>query len=175
MSRTATKFRICTLVCISALFLLLPPASASDGTAFENLVRQYEEARLALINDTTDGIVAHARAMIDTLDELKTDLSATRAGVKPENVAEIRSLIPSLRSAAEALASATDLESARTAFYELTKPLVRWRSAAVVELPAVAYCPMAKRSWLQPEGEVSNPYYGQSMLTCGDLLPDKGK
>jgi hypothetical protein len=33
----------------------------------------------------------------------------------------------------------------------------------------VAYCPMAKRSWIQKEDAIRNPYYGKSMLTCGSF------
>ena len=36
--------------------------------------------------------------------------------------------------------------------------------------PQVVYCSMAKHSWLQPKGEVSNPYYAdEAMRTCGEI------
>jgi hypothetical protein len=31
------------------------------------------------------------------------------------------------------------------------------------------YCPMKKASWLSSEKEIRNPYYGNSMLTCGEV------
>ncbi|MFN2439937.1 MAG: DUF3347 domain-containing protein [Chitinophagaceae bacterium] len=31
------------------------------------------------------------------------------------------------------------------------------------------YCPMKKASWLSSEKEIRNPYYGSSMLTCGEV------
>jgi hypothetical protein len=33
----------------------------------------------------------------------------------------------------------------------------------------VAYCPMVRKSWLQKDGTISNPYYGSSMQTCGEF------
>lgn len=33
----------------------------------------------------------------------------------------------------------------------------------------VAYCPMKKASWLSNEQAIRNPYYGSSMLTCGEV------
>jgi hypothetical protein len=33
----------------------------------------------------------------------------------------------------------------------------------------VQYCPMKKSSWLSLEKGIRNPYYGSSMLTCGDV------
>ena len=32
-----------------------------------------------------------------------------------------------------------------------------------------AYCPMKKASWLTSEKAIKNPYYGNSMLTCGKI------
>ena len=43
----------------------------------------------------------------------------------------------------------------------------RGDSRGVAE-PAGAYCPMHKRSWLQPDGEIGNPYGG--MPRCGEIV-----
>lgn len=32
-----------------------------------------------------------------------------------------------------------------------------------------AYCPMKKAYWLSSEKAIKNPYYGSSMLTCGEV------
>jgi hypothetical protein len=37
----------------------------------------------------------------------------------------------------------------------------------------LAYCPMAKRSWLQRDDRLRNPYYGSAMLSCGEFKPLK--
>jgi hypothetical protein len=34
----------------------------------------------------------------------------------------------------------------------------------------VMECPMAKAKWIQRKGDVKNPYYGKSMLTCGQKV-----
>ncbi|RYF85874.1 MAG: DUF3347 domain-containing protein, partial [Chitinophagaceae bacterium] len=33
----------------------------------------------------------------------------------------------------------------------------------------VQYCPMKKATWLSSEKQIRNPYYGSSMLTCGEV------
>jgi hypothetical protein len=33
----------------------------------------------------------------------------------------------------------------------------------------VMYCSMAEAEWLQKDDVLSNPYYGASMLNCGEL------
>jgi hypothetical protein len=52
---------------------------------------------------------------------------------------------------------------------ELTKPLVRWHALLEGSRPVVAYCPMVKKAWLQPDGAIGNPY-APSMLGCGEVV-----
>lgn len=33
-----------------------------------------------------------------------------------------------------------------------------------------ASCPMANAKWIQKEGSLKNPYYGKSMLECGEKI-----
>lgn len=33
-----------------------------------------------------------------------------------------------------------------------------------------ASCPMANANWIQKEGKIANPYYGSSMLECGEKI-----
>jgi hypothetical protein len=71
--------------------------------------------------------------------------------------------------AADAIASAKSLEAARDGFYALTRPMVQWREGvSQSDRPAVAYCPMHKRSWLQPGEEIGNPY--GAMPRCGSIV-----
>jgi hypothetical protein len=64
-----------------------------------------------------------------------------------------------------------DLRSARNAFGELSKPMISYvNSLSLQQRPYQFYCPMVKQSWLQPDQETRNPYYGKSMLECGTLV-----
>ena len=67
---------------------------------------------------------------------------------------------------AEAAAAASDIATMRSEF----KPLSEFLAA--MDLPAGfarAYCPMydGGSNWVQTDGPVRNPYYGNVMLTCG--------
>lgn len=161
----------------SALLLLTSMLVASatfaadvESTAFDHITDRYEAVRLALTNDTTDGIAEQGKAIEAILERLAAAWSPAAAGVRADSADDVRGLLPELTEAAAALSAATSLDAARDAFYDLSKPLVRWRKAADGDKPVVAYCPMAKRSWLQPEGDLGNPYYGQSMLRCGEVV-----
>ncbi len=158
------------LVLTSVVITLQAPADDSTPATFDQILHRYETVRLALTQDTTDGVSEQAAEIGTLLRTLETDWSPAAAGILAEHAEEVRELLPELRRAAAGLRDAMSLETARDAFYELSKPLVRWRRAATGERPTVAYCSMARRSWLQPEGELGNPYYGQSMLRCGESV-----
>ncbi len=142
----------------------------SDSSAFTTILGHYEGIRQALLADETEGVAVHAKAIGVTAQALEKEFSAEKAGVKPDLAKEARDLLHTISQAAAELAGAIDLEAARQALYPLSKTLVRYRKLATGELPAVAYCPMAKKSWLQPSGEIGNPYLGQQMPTCGEIV-----
>ncbi len=146
-------------------------AEAAEGTAFDAILQHYEAVRISLVANTTQDVAAHGQEIGGILERLEANWSAERAGVHADQATEARLLLPKLSAAAADLARADTLEAVRDAFYELSKPLVRFRKAAMGDdKPVVAYCSMAKRSWLQPEGELGNPYYGPSMPLCGEVV-----
>lgn len=141
---------------ILGLLLLLPQAAlASTGDTFAMLIEPYEDVRQALLHDTSDGVAEKAVKIRDVAKEHAAD----------------DGLLAKISDAAGKLAEASDLDNAREAFYEISKLMVQYRSKAGGDgLPVVVYCSMAKKSWLQPEGEIGNPYYGQSMARCGEVV-----
>ncbi len=137
-------------------------AAASSSAAFDEMMTSYEDIRLVLLDDSMDGIAEPAAALRD---------KAEKASGDEANGEEVRSLLPKIAAHAARLAEASDLETAREAFHELSKMMVQYRAkVAGDELPVVMYCSMAKKSWLQLEEEVGNPYYGQSMARCGEVV-----
>ena len=145
-------------------------APADQGTALAQVFHHYEQIRLSLIEDSNKEVTADAAKIHHALKAMADDFDPDALNFKADKADQAKALFPELIAAAAAIEATTNLDSARDAFYELTKPLVRLRSVVTGDLPVVAYCPMAKRSWLQPKGELGNPYYGQSMLTCGSVV-----
>lgn len=161
---------VLTLVATAVLTAPAGATGASDdgSAAFHALLEPYEGARAALAKDRLGTAREHGSDLQRALDQL-AELTPESAGVSAEELPAVRALLPELETAAGELAMASDLEAARDAFYALTKPLVRWRQAAG-EGPKVAYCPMKKRSWLQPGDEIGNPYSGAEMSSCGEVV-----
>jgi hypothetical protein len=141
----------------------------AEASTFDEVMQHYEPVRLALLEDSMNGVNDNGAAMADALRALKADFSAGNAGADGDAVEVVREKLPDMIEAADGIATAKSLEAARDAFYELTKPLVRWRQGVPADgRPKVAYCPMYKRSWLQPGEEIGNPYGG--MPRCGEIV-----
>ena len=69
---------------------------------------------------------------------------------------------------ADELAKSTSLESAREHFKAISDECIKMFGA--VDGQYVFHCPMAKSEWLQTDSkQVSNPYMGKKMPTCGTL------
>ncbi len=167
---------------ITILVLSLLPAAWAHGdkhggghhkmmkTAFSEFMEHYEAIRLSLLSDSLDGVGDHAKAISKRARRLASAFDAEMAGVAKDKGPEIKALMPKLRAQADALAKSTDLRSARDAFAPLSESFVNYRNAATGDKPAVAFCPMAKRSWLQPKGQIGNPYGGTKMPRCGQFI-----
>jgi hypothetical protein len=162
------------LLAFLSLFVLPGVARAEEAPSrplFEVVYEHYEAVRQALVADRLEGISGHGAQIAAALRPLRGAVRPAELGVPAGSIADLQDLLPELRSAAEDLAEATTLEEAREAFYDLSKPLVRyWKLVPDDERGVVAYCSMAKKAWLQPPGELGNPYYGESMDTCGEVV-----
>ena len=112
-------------------------------------------------------LVIQAKLAADTIDGVKPaapDIGGQAARMGPAGEAIVKS--------ATAVENAADLKATRLAFGDLSDAVIAAGKAELWEdVPEgkVAYCPMAKKSWVQKEPEIRNPYYGKSMLTCGEF------
>jgi hypothetical protein len=164
-----TKFVVAGLMLLLAGGMLWA-TTAEEPNAFREILGHYEAIRLSLLNDATTDVAEHAKAIESRMDTLAKDFDAGDAGVPAEKSAECEALLPEISSAAARLAAAEDLDEAREALFELSKPMGRYRKLAGTEGSMVVFCPMAKKAWIQPHGEIGNPYLGQEMPTCGEVI-----
>jgi Cu(I)/Ag(I) efflux system membrane fusion protein len=97
------------------------------------------------------------------------------------------SAVESMRHAAHQTKQATEIEPIRASFYPLSMTIedfVRHFGTHLDRPVSRAFCPMALEAgatWLQTGDVVANPYYGASMLRCGEIretfppqAPEKG-
>ena len=137
-----------------------------------------------LAGDTTKGVADHAQKLATALDELvKTEVPAD-----PHLWHKHQDAIATARSNAFKLVDTDDLAEARLQFAEASTSLETLLMATGVP-PSferevqVLHCPMYRSGqggtiWLQPAGDVRNPYFGATMLECFDqrkALPVTGR
>ena len=152
------------LICLLAILAVVSVMASSPATPLDQLLEQYFLIHKSLASDSTGGIRAVAAGM--------EKLSRQAAGMEPQSKIQLMAL-----SAAAAKLQTTDLKSARNGFGELTDSLIAYLHAAGSKRnpPYQFFCPMVKKNWLQPDKEMRNPYYGSSMLKCGELVQSGAK
>jgi hypothetical protein len=69
------------------------------------------------------------------------------------------------------ISESTDLKKQREHFSNFSANMIAVAKAVKLgdKETYVQYCPMKKASWLSSEKAIKNPYYGSSMLTCGQV------
>ena len=138
---------------IRVLLILATLAVAVPLFANETKIySSYETVRQALLKGSVADVQKSAKNLAAVARSEKQELIAVQA---------------------ETLAEANDIASARKVFSALSDEVIKFRAGGCCERPTVAYCPMEKKSWLQPAGTpISNPYMDGGMRTCGQFAKD---
>lgn len=63
-----------------------------------------------------------------------------------------------------------DIEGLRESFKKLSEVYIKNADPKAMKGLIKASCPMANAKWIQKEGTLKNPYYGKSMLECGEKI-----
>ncbi|PYR88219.1 MAG: hypothetical protein DMF84_28925 [Acidobacteria bacterium] len=139
-----------------------PSASTPAAAAAAPIVEPYLRIQEALSADTLTGIKDAARTIVS-------------------EAAKLGSSAAPIQTAAGEFQQSGDLKSARAAFGRLGDAIITYARTSNVSIGSgvkVAYCPMARKYWLQRATTIQNPYYGKAMLECGRIntgLPDLSK
>nr|WP_037227389.1 efflux RND transporter periplasmic adaptor subunit [Rhodopirellula baltica] len=145
-----------------------PVMLASDaGKTLDRTYDAYFEIQCAMAADQTPPPVA-LNTLIEGLRELEMSTSV------PD---EAQRRFATARRAASRMDGS--LETAREAYRGVSHAMLR--AATVARGPKTAvklthyYCPMVPGGggdWMQPGGDLQNPYWGSEMLTCGEVVRD---
>lgn len=120
-------------------------AAVADG-----LAQPYLHIQLALANDSMDGVADAAQRIV-------------------REAAKLGATAKSIGTAAASISAAADINSARAAFGPLSDALITYGEEVGFGDLKVAYCPMVRKSWVQENGAILNPFYGSMMLNCGEF------
>src|SRR5690625_2073398 len=125
----------------------------------------------ALVNDkaTTE---EEATTLLHSLEEVDMRLLKEEPGHSHWMV-----LDEGLQEAALAIFKTSDIQEQRDYFFDLSTYLINAvKTYGINKKVYVDYCPMANNDigafWLSTEEEILNPYFGASMLKCGEIVSE---
>ncbi|MTI22103.1 efflux RND transporter periplasmic adaptor subunit [Fulvivirga sp. RKSG066] len=137
--------------------------------ALKPLYEEYLKFKDALV---ADNLIEAQRAA----NELKAKLEAVNMSIFTGDSHDAWMKHSSdLKSALQHIQHVEDIEAMRKAFQEISEGMIDLTRAfnPLEKTLYVQYCPMADSNrganWLSTEEEIRNPYFGEAMLTCGEV------
>ncbi len=127
---------------------------------------------------TKSPLLTQYYAIKDALVGGNAELAATQASEFLKIVASTDSeMLPTISRDALSkdaldISKTTDIKKQRLFFSTLSDQMFNLAKAMKLSDDTIykAYCPMKKASWLSNNPSIKNPYYGNSMLTCGKVV-----
>ena len=138
----------------------------------QQLVGDYLELKDALVASNEKGSLQASKSISSLLESLEvSNLSVQAADF-------LKARLESMVAAIGEMISNPDLETQRNSFddlsVEMTKVLLAFGTGG--EKLYVEYCPMANSDqgafWLSANPQIQNPYYGDAMLGCGEVISE---
>ncbi|GGD58216.1 efflux RND transporter periplasmic adaptor subunit [Muriicola marianensis] len=141
------------------------PLLTEESQAEANtLIASYMELKDALVNSDPAKVKEYSERALEKLITLRN-----KSGKESQPFYE------SLQKNLDGMIKSPDLKAQRDTFVVLSEQMIR----VAMEIKDksqdlfVQYCPMANQDrgaqWLSWEKEIRNPYYGDAMLTCGEV------
>jgi len=133
-----------------------------------NVFESYINLKDALVNDDVNKVSKNSNNLLNELSQVNMKL------VKDEAHNHWMSLEKEIKSSAKSIANTSDIKEHRNHFKHLSSHLIKAvQMFGVNEKVYVEFCPMADNNngayWLSKEEKVINPYFGEAMLTCGEV------
>lgn len=134
---------------------------AQDSTQqrqLSQLLTQYYQLKDALVAGNGDNASAKAQEFMKTANSIDYKL------ISEGN-------INALLKDASPISETKDINKQRGHFANLSNNMATLARAVKLTADPIykQYCPMKKTNWLSYEKAIKNPYYGNAMLTCGNI------
>ncbi|HNP19767.1 MAG TPA: efflux RND transporter periplasmic adaptor subunit [Fulvivirga sp.] len=137
--------------------------------ALQPLIAQYLKFKNALVNDDMTEAQKAGKAMLTAHDKVSTSLFTGDAHNEWMKYSKV------IKSALEHIDHYSNIGEIRIAFQQTSDAMIAMANAfkPMEDNIYVQFCPMADNnkgaSWLSTEEEIKNPYFGASMLGCGEV------
>ncbi|MFD1613723.1 efflux RND transporter periplasmic adaptor subunit [Gelatiniphilus marinus] len=129
----------------------------------------YINLKNALVKEDSKITSVNATSLFDNLGKVDMKLLSDNNAH-----AHWMSLVKEIQSSATSISKTSDIKEQRDHFKHLSSHLINAvQLFGVNEKVYVEFCPMADNNngayWLSKEEKVINPYFGEAMLTCGEV------
>jgi len=181
---TALKINTCKLIYMLSIAVLITACNGSDSVSDKQHTTSTKRdstlqtaavssANIDLKDGRAQAVYEHYSLMQKALvagDSLEAKVAALAIEVGSKDWAEGHVL----KSKAQVLANTSTLERQRTLFADFSLEMITLIKKSQLQSGDlfVQYCPMALDNkgayWLSSDKEIRNPYYGASMLNCGE-------
>jgi hypothetical protein len=134
-------------------------------TALQPLLDAYYAIKDALVKSDAGASAKSATALV-------TAMKAVDMGkMEMKQHMEFMKVNTKIIAYAQKIADSNDLKKQRETFQSLSDNFYVMAKGVKLSSEPIyqQYCPMKKAAWLSNESAVKNPYYGSSMLTCGNV------
>lgn len=141
------------------------PVVQKDSASIQPVLTEYLKVKNALIAGKSKDAADAAKALNTALDKLGEGL------MSDSEQKAFTALSADTREHAEHIGSnGTNIKHQREHFQLLSKDIYDLVKAfGTTQTLYKDYCPMVKAIWLSETRPIKNPYYGSSMLTCGEV------
>ena len=134
----------------------------------KEVYNNYIDLKNALVKEASKDVVKASQLLLDKL--LAVDMKL----VKNEAHNNWDTLEKEIKSSATVISKSKDIKEQRNHFKVLSSYIIKAvQLFGVNEKVYVEFCPMADNNngayWLSKEEKVINPYFGEAMLTCGEV------
>ena len=143
--------------------------SAKFQEQLKAVFNAYINLKDALVKEDSKSTSTSTKTLLNKLNKVDMKLLSDN---KAHN--HWMSLEKEIKSSATSISETSDIESQRDHFKHLSSHLINAvQLFGVNEKIYVEFCPMADNNngayWLSKEEQVINPYFGEAMLTCGEV------
>ena len=145
------------------------PVSEQFQEQLKVVYDDYINLKNALVKDDSKSVLAESKKLLDNLS--KVDMKKL---IDKEAHNHWMSLENEIKISATSISITSDISIQRNHFKHLSSHLISaLQLFGVNEKVFVEFCPMADNNngayWLSKEEKVINPYFGNAMLTCGEV------
>ena len=129
----------------------------------------YIKLKDALVKDDADDVIIEAKNTLSSLTKVDMKL------LKDEKAhTDWMVLNKEIESSVSSISEETNIKAQRSHFKRLSMHLISTiETFGINEIVYSQYCPMADNNngayWLSEQEKVINPYFGEAMLTCGEV------